>query len=72
MIQSEDLQRLKKLNEVTRICAKKTDECSRKIIETLMEQINMLQKQKKYLQKKIREIYNDTKTKKVSSPSSSN
>jgi len=71
MIQPEDLQRLKKLNEVTRICAKKTDECSRKIIETLMEQINMLQKQKKYLQKKIREIH-DAKTKKVSSTSSSN
>ena len=63
MIQSEDLQRLKKNNEVTRICAKKNDECSKKIIEGLLDQINMLQKQKKYLQKKIREIYNDTKTK---------
>lgn len=62
MIQPEDLQRLKKLNEVTRICAKKTDECSKKIIEGLFDQINMLQKQKKYLQKKLRELYNDTKT----------
>jgi len=64
MIQLNDLERLKKLNEVTRVCAKKTDECAKKIIEGLMNQIDMLQKQKKFLQKKIREAYNDTKTKK--------
>lgn len=57
MIQPEDLQRLKKLNQVTRICAKKSDECSKKIIEGLFDQINMLQKQKKFLQKKLREKY---------------
>lgn len=62
MIQPADLERLKKLNTVTRICAKKSDECSRKIIQGLMEQVDMLQKQKKYLQKKLRELYNDTKT----------
>jgi len=64
MIQLNDLERLKKLNEVTRVCAKKTDECAKKIIEGLINQIDMLQKQKKFLQKKIREAYNDTKTKK--------
>lgn len=57
MIQPEDLQRLKKLNQVTRICAKKSDECSKKIIEGLFNQIDMLQKQKKFLQKKLREKY---------------
>ena len=64
MIQLNDLERLKKLNEVTRVCAKKTDECAKNIIEGLIDQIDMLQKQKKFLQKKIREAYNDTKTKK--------
>ena len=64
MIQLNDLERLKKLNEVTRICSKKSDECAKKIIEGLMEQVDMLQKQKKYLQKKIREACNDAKTKK--------
>jgi len=62
MIQAEDLQRLKKLNQVTRICAKKTNEYSKEIVEALFRQINILQKQKKFLQKKLREVY-DTKTK---------
>ena len=61
MIQPEDLQRLKKLNQVTRICAKKSDECSKKIIEGLFNQINMLQKQKKFLQTKLREVCNARK-----------
>lgn len=61
-MQLEDLKRLKELNRVERICAKKTNQYSREIVEGLFRQISMLQKQKKFLQKKLREVY-DAKTK---------
>lgn len=60
-MQLEDLKRLKELNKVERICAKKTNEYSRDIVEGLFRQISMLQKQKKFLQKKLREVYNASK-----------
>ena len=62
MIQEQDLKRLKNMNKIERICAKKTNQYSREIVEGLMNQISMLQKQKKLLQKKLREVY-DAKTK---------
>ena len=63
MIQQEDLKRLKNINKIERICAKKTNEYSRDIVEGLMKQVSMLQKQKQFLQKKLRELY-ESKTKK--------
>jgi hypothetical protein len=62
MIQQEDLKRLKNINKIERICAKKTNEYSRDIVDGLMKQVSMLQKQKKFLQKKLREVY-ESKTK---------
>ena len=55
-MQLEDIKRLKELNKVGRICAKKTNEYSKDIVEGLFMQIEMLQKQKKFLQKKLREV----------------
>jgi len=65
MIELNDLERLKQLNKVTRVCAKKNNECTEKVIQGLITQVDMLQKQKKFLQKKLREACNDAKTKKT-------
>jgi len=51
------LEHLKKLNQVTRICAAKTNEYSKDIVAGLFKQIHILQKQKKFLQKKLRSLY---------------
>jgi len=61
MIQKADLDRLKKLNEVTRVCSAKTNEYSKDLFESLLARMRMLEKQKKFLQKKLREVYNDSR-----------
>ena len=65
MIQKEDLDRLKKLNEVTRVCSARTNQYSKDLFESLLTRMRMLEKQKDFLQKKLREVYNDAKTKKT-------
>lgn len=65
MMLREDLERLKKLNKVSRICHAHTSKYSKDIVEGLMQQIQMLQKQKKFLQTKLREKINDAKTKTI-------
>ena len=65
MIHKADLDRLKKLNEVTRLCSARTNEYSKDLFESLLARMRMLEKQKDFLQKKLREVYNDAKTKKT-------
>jgi len=65
MIQKADLDRLKKLNEVTRVCSAKTNEYSKDLFESLLARMRMLEKQKNFLQKKLRKVYDDAKTKKT-------
>jgi len=61
MIEKIDLDRLKKLNEVTRVCMLKTNQYSKDLIECLLSRVSMLEKQKSFLQRKLREKYEKTK-----------
>ena len=61
MMEKIDLDRLKKLNEVTRVCMLKTNQYSKDLIECLLGRVSMLEKQKSFLQRKLREKYEKTK-----------
>lgn len=61
MIEKIDLDRLKRLNEVTRVCMLKTNQYSKDLIECLLDRVSMLEKQKSFLQRKLREKYEKTK-----------
>lgn len=61
MMEKVDLDRLKKLNEVTRVCMLKTNQYSKDLIECLLGRVSMLEKQKTFLQRKLREQCEKTK-----------
>ena len=52
---------LKKVNEVQRIVQRNSSIYTKDLVQSLIEKIRMLQKQKKFLQTKLREACNGTK-----------
>ena len=53
---------LKKVNEVQRIVHRNSSIYTKDLVQSLIEKIRMLQKQKKFLQTKLREATNGTKS----------
>ena len=53
---------LKKVNEVQRIVQRNSSIYTKDLVQSLIEKIRMLQKQKKFLQTKLREATNGTKS----------
>ena len=52
---------LKKVNEVQRIVQRNSSIYTKDLVQSLIEKIRMLQKQKKFLQSKLREATNGNK-----------
>jgi len=52
---------LKKVNEVQRIVQRNSSIYTKDLVQSLIEKIRMLQKQKKFLQTKLREATNGSK-----------
>ena len=61
MSSEQQINTLKKVNEVHRIVHRNTSIYTRDLVGSLIEKIRMLQKQKKFLQTKLREACNGSK-----------
>jgi|TARA_R100001015_G_C4626030_1_gene184830 hypothetical protein len=61
MSSEQQINTLKKVNEVHRIVYKNTSIYTKDLVGSLIEKVRMLQKQKKYLQRKLRQACRDQK-----------